>query len=38
MPPQTALHLPWGFKDAKTWLLAQAIVGEFFQGVDCNCI
>ena len=33
MPPQPALHLPWGFRDAKTWLLVQAIIGEFFQGV-----
>lgn len=32
MPPQPALHLPWGFRDAKTWLLVQAIIGEFFQG------
>ncbi len=38
MPPQAALHLPWGFRDAKRWLLAQAIVGEFFQGVPALCV
>lgn len=38
MPPQAALHLPWGFRDAKRWLLAQAIVGEFFQGTLLLCV
>ena len=38
MPPQAALHLPWGFRDAKRWLLAQAIVGEFFQGEPALCV